>query len=141
MRKENTVTINSQRFLWIAVVMLAITAASSAQIRVTVSFGPPALPIYEQPLCPGEGYIWTRDFGPGTMTSKTITGCLEPGSWLRRPAFSGLPAGGVGEARGLSSMKAIGDRWSVSMEESTTASVTTAAVTRAGVGKTTISTT
>ena len=87
-------TINSQRFLWIAVVMLAITAASSAQIRVTVSFGPPALPIYEQPLCPGEGYIWTPGFWawdndfedyywvPGTWVLAPQTGFLwTPGWW------------------------------------------------------------
>ena len=87
-------TINSQRLLWIAVVILAITAAASAQIRVTVAFGPPALPIYEQPLCPGEGYIWTPGFWawgndfddyywvPGTWVLAPQPGFLwTPGWW------------------------------------------------------------
>ena len=41
-------------------VMLAMPAASSAQVSVGVSIhiGPPALPVYVQPVCPGDGYIW-----------------------------------------------------------------------------------
>ena len=49
--------INSQRFVWIPVVMLALTAASFAQLSVVVSFGPPPLPVYVQPPCPAESYI------------------------------------------------------------------------------------
>src|SRR5271166_1764503 len=88
MRKENTVTFNSQRFVWIAVVMLAITAASSAQIRVTVSFGPPALPIYEQPLCPGEGYIWTPGFWAWDNDFEDYY--WVPGTWVLAPQIGFL---------------------------------------------------
>jgi hypothetical protein len=42
--------------------LLLMSAASFAQIGVTISFGPPALPVYEQPLCPEEGYIWTPGY-------------------------------------------------------------------------------
>src|SRR2546423_1706555 len=39
--------------------VLALSTGSFAQVGISVSFGPPALPVYEQPVCPGEGYIWT----------------------------------------------------------------------------------
>jgi len=40
------------RSLLFALVMLAMSAASFAQIGVSVSAGPPALPVYEQPPVP-----------------------------------------------------------------------------------------
>ena len=55
--------------------------------------GPPALPVYEQPLCPGEGYIWTPGYWawsdddgyywvPGTWVLAPETGYLwTPGYW------------------------------------------------------------
>lgn len=46
----------------LAIAMLAVPTTSSAQIRITVAFGPPALPVYEQPICPGDGYIWTPGY-------------------------------------------------------------------------------
>src|SRR6516162_9984879 len=44
----------SIRFLLAAVGMLIFSAASLAQwgVGVVVSFGPPELPVYEQPICP-----------------------------------------------------------------------------------------
>jgi WXXGXW repeat (2 copies) len=89
-------TTKSLRFLDIAVVMLALSAASFAQIGVgvSVSFGPPALPVYAQPICPAPGYIWTPgywaydpDFGdyywvPGTWVLAPEVGFLwTPGWW------------------------------------------------------------
>ncbi|MFZ1134416.1 MAG: hypothetical protein WAN69_05695, partial [Candidatus Korobacteraceae bacterium] len=84
------------RFLWIALVILALSAVSFAQVGVgiSVSFGPPPLPVYAQPLCPGPGYIWTPgywawdpDFGdyywvPGTWVTAPEVGFLwTPGWW------------------------------------------------------------
>src|SRR5713101_4422266 len=50
--------------LLLAVGLLVIPAQSRAQVAVGISvrIGPPELPIYEQPLCPGEGYIWTPGY-------------------------------------------------------------------------------
>src|SRR6266571_2326452 len=50
--------------LLLAVGLLTIPAQSRAQVAVGISvrIGPPELPIYEQPLCPGEGYIWTPGY-------------------------------------------------------------------------------
>jgi hypothetical protein len=39
-----------------------LTGASFGQVLISVSFAPPELPAYEQPLCPGEGYIWTPGY-------------------------------------------------------------------------------
>jgi hypothetical protein len=43
-------------------VSLSLTAPSFAQIGIAIRFGPPALPIYEQPPCPEEGYLWTPGY-------------------------------------------------------------------------------
>jgi hypothetical protein len=47
------------RTLLFGLVVLSMSAASLAQIGVAIRIGPPALPVYEQPLCPGDGYLWT----------------------------------------------------------------------------------
>ena len=39
-----------------------ISTSASAEIRISVGFAPPPLPIYEQPLCPGDGYLWTPGY-------------------------------------------------------------------------------
>jgi hypothetical protein len=52
----------------LAFVILAMPATTSAQVSVGVSIriGPPVLPIYVQPVCPDDGYIWTPGLGLGT---------------------------------------------------------------------------
>jgi WXXGXW repeat (2 copies) len=45
-----------------AVVVLAFSSASFGQVVISVGFAPPALPVYEQPVCPGDGYIWTPGY-------------------------------------------------------------------------------
>ena len=80
--------------LLFAVGMAALSAASFAQIGVSITIGPPPLPVYEQPPCPGEGYIWTPgywaydyDYGdyywvPGTWVMVPEVGLLwTPGYW------------------------------------------------------------
>src|ERR1700742_3678236 len=52
------------------------------QIGITVSFGPPALPVYEQPICPGDGYLWT----PGYWAYDDDDGYYwVPGTWVMAP--------------------------------------------------------
>lgn len=41
--------------------MLAPQAAQ-ARVFISVGFAPPAIPVYEQPVCPGDGYIWTPGY-------------------------------------------------------------------------------
>ncbi len=67
----------------IALVALSMPATASAQIRITVGFGPPALPVYEQPVCPGDGYLWT----PGYWAWDPDAGDYYwvPGTWVLAP--------------------------------------------------------
>jgi hypothetical protein len=68
--------------LLLAVVMLtALSPASFAQIGISISIGPPALPIYEQPPCPAEGYIWT----PGYWAYGEDDYYWVPGTWVLAP--------------------------------------------------------
>ena len=62
--------------------LLCFAAPSFAQVGISVSFGPPALPVYEQPVCPGDGYIWT----PGYWAYADDTGYYwVPGTWVEAP--------------------------------------------------------
>ena len=49
--------------------------------RSSVSFGPPALPVYEQPICPGDGYLWT----PGYWAYDDDGYYWVPGTWVEAP--------------------------------------------------------
>jgi len=73
----------SIRSLMFALVLLAISAASSAQIGVGISIriAPPELPVYEQPIAPGDGYIWT----PGYWAYGDDDYYWVPGTWVMAP--------------------------------------------------------
>jgi hypothetical protein len=65
-----------------SLVCLAFSHGSFGQIAISVSFGPPALPVYEQPICPEEGYIWT----PGFWAYDDDDGYYwVPGTWVLAP--------------------------------------------------------
>jgi hypothetical protein len=70
-------------FSLLAIAMLALPAASSAQVVVGVSIriGPPALPVYVQPVCPAPGYIWT----PGYWAYGPDGYYWVPGTWVLAP--------------------------------------------------------
>jgi hypothetical protein len=72
-----------KRALWFALVVLVMSTASFGQLRISVGFGPPALPVYEQPPCPDEGYIWT----PGYWAWSDDDGDYYwvPGTWVLAP--------------------------------------------------------
>jgi hypothetical protein len=72
------------RWVVFSVLMLAFSSASFAQIAVGISvhIGPPALPVYAQPVCPGPGYVWT----PGYWGSSDDDGYYwVPGTWVVAP--------------------------------------------------------
>jgi len=56
-------------------------ASSFAQIGISVAIAPPAIPIYEQPYCPTEGYIWT----PGYWGYADADYYWVPGVWVAPP--------------------------------------------------------
>ena len=68
----------------LSLVVMAFSAASFGQIAVGISvrIGPPALPVYAQPICPGPGYIWT----PGYWAWNDADGYYwVPGTWVVAP--------------------------------------------------------
>jgi len=73
--------INSIRTAMLPVVILAASAASRAQVSVSVAVAPPVLPVYEQPVCPADGYIWT----PGYWAYGPDGYYWVPGTWVQPP--------------------------------------------------------
>src|SRR5215469_240342 len=84
------------RCLILAIALLAMSGAAFAQIGfgLSITIGPPALPVYVQPPCPTPGYIWTPGYWawdpddgdyywvPGTWVLAPTVGLLwTPGYW------------------------------------------------------------
>jgi hypothetical protein len=68
-------------FALLAVLILAMPVASTAQVAFSITIGPPALPVYDQPLCPGPGFIWT----PGYWAWGPAGYFWVPGTWVEAP--------------------------------------------------------
>ena len=75
-------------------VILSFSVASFGQVAVGISVrvGPPPLPVYAQPICPGPGYIWTPGYWgwddddgyywvPGTWVVAPVGLLWTPGYW------------------------------------------------------------
>ena len=72
------------RLVTLAVLLLSLSAASFAGVFVGISvhIGPPPLPVYAQPVCPGPGYMWT----PGYWAWNDPAGYYwVPGTWVVAP--------------------------------------------------------
>ncbi len=54
---------------------------SFAGVFVSVNIAPPALPVYVQPACPGDGYLWT----PGYWAYGAAGYYWVPGVWVTPP--------------------------------------------------------
>jgi WXXGXW repeat (2 copies) len=76
-------TATAMRLLLFSFIVLTFSHDALAQIAVgiSVSFGPPALPVYEQPICPGYGYMWT----PGYWAYGEEGYFWVPGTWVMAP--------------------------------------------------------
>jgi hypothetical protein len=88
------------RWFLLAVIVLSFSAASFAQIAVGISvrIGPPALPVYAQPICPGPGYFWT----PGYWAWNDDDGYYwVPGTWVVAPVGMLWTPGYWGWSEGL----------------------------------------
>jgi len=73
----------SVRNLLFALVLLGMSAAAFAQVGVSITIAPPALPVYEQPICPGDGYLWTPGYwGWGDDFNDYY---WVPGTWVTAP--------------------------------------------------------
>ena len=62
-------------------VLCLFPAKSFAQVAISVAIGPPALPVYAQPPCPVEGYMWT----PGYWGWRAEGYYWVPGVWVAPP--------------------------------------------------------
>ena len=69
------------RYLFLALLMLTVPATSFAGVFVSVAIAPPGLPVYVQPPCPGDGYIWT----PGYWAYGPDGYYWVPGTWVVAP--------------------------------------------------------
>jgi hypothetical protein len=69
------------RWAAFVVLLLAIPASSFAGVFVQVTVAPPVLPVYVQPGCPGDGYIWT----PGYWAYGPDGYYWVPGTWVMAP--------------------------------------------------------
>ena len=75
--------------LLLGLAMIAVPTQSYARVSVGVfvNFGPPALPVYEQPPCPAPGYIWT----PGYWAWDPAYGYYwVPGTWVPAPFIGAM---------------------------------------------------
>jgi hypothetical protein len=71
------------RTVLFAILVLVASSTSFGQVRIAVTFGPPALPVYEQPLCPGDGYIWTPGYWAWSDDDDDYY--WVPGTWVLAP--------------------------------------------------------
>lgn len=75
--------VRSVGLLFIALVMLFSSGALSAQVGVVITIGPPALPVYVQPPCPAEGYIWVPGYWAYDYDVDDYF--WVPGTWVLAP--------------------------------------------------------
>src|SRR6201986_36057 len=65
-----------------AMATLWLSTVSFAQADLPVPTPPPELPVYAQPICPGDGYLWT----PGYWAYDDVNGYYwVPGVWVQPP--------------------------------------------------------
>lgn len=64
-----------------ALALCAFSLAATAQLSVSVTVGPPLLPVYVQPPIPAAGYIWT----PGYWAWDGDAYYWVPGAWVIPP--------------------------------------------------------
>ena len=71
------------RIALLALLLLGVGRIAAAQVVIQVGFAPPPLPVYAQPICPGDGYMWT----PGYWSWDPDAGDYYwvPGTWILAP--------------------------------------------------------
>ena len=79
---------NVIRLMVVAIALMgmgALSGVASAQIGIGISvgFAPPEIPVYEQPICPGDGYIWTPGYWAWDDDDQDYY--WVPGTWVLAP--------------------------------------------------------
>src|ERR1700690_3923399 len=57
---RTTVAVCSLLFLFVLLVFSPV-AFAQVGVGIAVNFGPPAIPVYEYPICPTDGYLWPSE--------------------------------------------------------------------------------
>jgi hypothetical protein len=84
MRKLPSLRILLCTMLFVFIVLtLSTTSFAQVAVGISVSFGPPPLPVYDQPICPGEGYIWTPGYWAWDPDDEDYY--WVPGTWVLAP--------------------------------------------------------
>lgn len=73
-------------FLLAAATVVAASVPAFGSVFISVGFAPPVLPVYTQPICPGDGYIWT----PGYWAYADAGYYWVPGVWVQPPSVGVL---------------------------------------------------
>jgi len=112
--------------------MLSAPGVSSAGVFVNITLAPPALPVYEQPPCPQDGWLWTPGYWaygpdgyywvPGVWVAPPMVGLLwTPPYWGFEGGFYGFHPGywgphvgfygGINYGFGYVGVGFLGGRW------------------------------
>lgn len=67
---------------------LLVPVAGWPQVAVSINLAPPPLPVYAQPLVPGDGYIWTPGYWSWNAADSDYY--WVPGTWVMAPAVGDL---------------------------------------------------
>jgi len=67
--------------LILAALAIVIPASASADVGISIAIAPPVMPVYVQPACPGDGYMWT----PGYWAWGPDGYYWVPGVWVMAP--------------------------------------------------------
>jgi hypothetical protein len=78
---KNIFSLHAIRNTIVAAALVMAPAASFAGVFISVGFAPPALPVYVQPVAPGDGYLWN----PGYWAYAPDGYYWVPGVWVRPP--------------------------------------------------------
>ena len=80
------ISLSKLRTFVIGAALVAAPAASFGSVFISVGFAPPALPVYAQPVCPGDGYLWN----PGYWAYAPAGYYWVPGVWVQPPSVGVL---------------------------------------------------
>ncbi|HVN92220.1 MAG TPA: hypothetical protein VMT38_00915 [Terracidiphilus sp.] len=116
----------------LSLLICLVPATSSAAVFISVAFAPPVLPVYDQPPCPEDGWLWTPGYWaygddgyywvPGTWVPAPFEGALwTPGYWgwggglyIWHPGYWGRHVGyygGVNYGFGYMGIGFVGGMW------------------------------
>lgn len=71
------------RISLLAILALVLYKPAFSQVAISVNFGPPALPDYDQPPCPEDGWLWTPGYWAWDADDQDYY--WVPGTWVAAP--------------------------------------------------------